>query len=68
MKVEDTSVLDTVIAQALKITKLEETVLRLTTENVHLVGQNEHHLTMRTQQDGIIHDLQVRYGIIKETK
>ena len=62
------SEVETIVAQAIKITDLEETVLRLTKENVRLEGQNNHHLTMRTQNDSIIRQLQVRCGIIKEDK
>ena len=51
---------DTIIAQALKITDLEETVLRLTKENVRLDGQCEHHIVMRVQQESIIRTLRER--------
>ena len=55
-----TVIADTIIAQAVKITELEETVLRLTKENVRLDGQNNHHITMRVQQESIIRTLQAR--------
>jgi len=48
---------DTIIAQAVKITELEETVLRLTIDNERQKRLIEHHLTMRVQQEGIIKTL-----------
>ncbi len=49
---------EVIVTQAIKIAALEKSVLRLDEAMSKLIRENEHHITMRTQQEGIIRTLQ----------